>query len=236
MDLEDFNTACKLPRWGSVSEPRKSEFKEFLSSITVGESREITQATIGSIQFPSIYYFALFIGRCINGKDEACHMCVPDLSVLKSVVLRDKQYNLGAIVARRLHNNSIIGDLFGGIYATLVANFLDIPIREDDIELPLAYLDYNAMVRHQFVERNDQFLQYRLIFDRRRTYHVTLPALTFFDFQAKGIYVITREEATEYERRAEIARLQAAAHQAIAAASQYDPSYNFGYLPGQPCP
>ena len=99
MDLEDFNTACKLPQWGNVSEPRKSEYKDFLASITVGESREITQATIGSIHFPSIHYFALFIGRCINGKDEACHMCVPDLCVLKSAVLGDKQYNLGAIIA-----------------------------------------------------------------------------------------------------------------------------------------
>ena len=87
-------------------------------------------------------------------------MCVPDLSVLKSVVLGDKQYNLGAIVARRLHLNSLTRDLFGGIYATSVANFLEIPIHENDIELPPAYLDYNAMVRHQFVERNDQFLQY----------------------------------------------------------------------------
>ena len=46
-------------------------------------------------------------------------MCVPDLSVLKSVVLGDKQYNLGAIVARRLHINSS-----SEIYATHVANFL----------------------------------------------------------------------------------------------------------------
>ena len=82
-------------------------------------------------------------------------MCVPDLSVLKSAVLGDKQYNLGAIVARRLHHS---GDLFGGIYATRVANYSDIPIDGNDIELPPAYLDYNAMVRHQFVERNDQFL------------------------------------------------------------------------------
>ena len=71
MDLEDFTTACKLPQWGSTSEPRKFEFREFLASITVGESRDIAQATIGSIHFPAIHYFALFIGRCINGKDEA---------------------------------------------------------------------------------------------------------------------------------------------------------------------
>ena len=92
------------------------------------------------------------------------------------------------------------------------------------------------MVRHQFLERNEQFLQYRLIFDRRRTVHVALPTPGFFDFQAKRRYIITREEANEYERRTEAARLQAAAHEAIAAASQYDPSYNFGYPPGQPWP
>ena len=151
-------------------------------------------------------------------------MCVPDLSILRSALLVDKYYNLGAIVARRLHNNRFNGDFFGGIYATRLANFLDIPILGYDIELPPAYLDYEAMVRHHFVKTNDQFLQYRLIFDRRRTYHVALPAPTFFDFQAKGRYVITREEADEYQRRAEAARLHAAAQEAIAAASQYNPA------------
>ena len=63
-----------------------------------------------------------------------------------------------------------------------------------------------------------------------------LPAPAFFDFQTKGRYVITREEANEYERRTEAARLQAAAREAMAAASQYDPSYNFGYQPGYPWP
>ena len=141
---------------------------------------------------------------------------------------------MGAIVARRLHNNRFNGDFFGGIYATRLANFIGVTIHEDDIELPPAYLDYEAMVRHQFVERNDQFLQYRLIFDRRHTVHVALPAPTFFDFQAKRRYFITREEANEYERRTEAASLQAAARQAVAAASQYNPDYDFGYPPGQP--
>ena len=162
--------------------------------------------------------------------------CVLDLSVLKSAVLGDKQYNLGAIVARRLHNNGLYRDLFGGIYATRVANYLGIPPHEDDRELPPAYLDHNAMLSHQFLERNDQFLQYRLIFDRRRAVHITLPAPALFDYQAKRRYVITREEANEYERRTEAARLHAAAQEAMATASQYDPSYNFGYPPGQPWP
>ena len=159
-----------------------------------------------------------------------------DLSVLKSDVLGDKQYNLGAIFAWWLHHNSISGDLFGGIYATRVANYLGVPIHRNDMELPPAYLDYSAMVRHQFLERNEQFLQYWLIFDRRHAVHVTLPAPAFFNFQANGRYFITREEANEYERTSEASRFQEAALQAVAAAAQYSPNYDFGYNPGQSWP
>ncbi len=42
-----------------------------------------------------------------------------------------------------------------GIYATRLADFLGVTIRNDDIELPPAYLDFNAMVHHQFFERNE---------------------------------------------------------------------------------
>jgi len=75
------------------------------------------------------------------------------------------------------------------------------------------------MVNHHFLERNEQFLQYRLIFDRRRAVHITLPAPAFFDYQAKGRYVITREEANEYERRTEAARRHPAAREAMIVAS-----------------
>ena len=92
------------------------------------------------------------------------------------------------------------------------------------------------MVHHQFVERNESPLQYRLIFDRRCFVCITLPAPAFFDYQARGRYTITREEADEYERREEAARRHAAAQQAIATASQYDPNYYYGYPPGQPWP
>ena len=29
MDVEDFTTACKLPQWGSIRDPCKSEFRDF---------------------------------------------------------------------------------------------------------------------------------------------------------------------------------------------------------------
>ena len=151
-------------------------------------------------------------------------------------MLGDQSYHMGAIVARRLHQNRHNRDFFGGIYATRLANFLEIDIREGDMELLPSYLNFDSMVSHHFVERNESPLQYRLIFDRRRAVNIVLPSPTLFDFQAKGRYAITREEANEYERRTRAARLQAAAHDAIASASQYDPIYNFGYPLGQPWP
>ena len=36
MDLEDFTSACKLPSWGNVRDPPKSEYRDFLARITVG--------------------------------------------------------------------------------------------------------------------------------------------------------------------------------------------------------
>ena len=90
------------------------------------------------------------------------------------------------------------------------------------------------MVYHQFVERNESPLRYRLIFDRRRAVRITLPTPAFFHYHAKGRHFITREEADEYERRAEATRRHAAAQEEIYAASQYDPGYNYGYPPGHP--
>ena len=121
------------------------------------------------------------------------------------------------------------GDLFGGIYVTRLADYLCISIRENDIELPPAFLDYNAMFHYQFLERNEHSLQYRLIFDRRHAIHITLPTPAFFNFQVNGRYFITREEANEYERAAKATRLQEAGRQAIAVAAQYNPNYDFGY-------
>ena len=44
-----------------------------------------------------------------------------------------------------------------GEFMQPLANFLEVPVHENDMELPPAYLDYNVM-NHQFVERNEQFL------------------------------------------------------------------------------
>ena len=98
--------------------------------------------------------------------------------------------------------------------------------------MPPVYLDKEAMFSHHFLERNVQFLHYRLIYDRRSAVPVTLHAPYLFDYQAKGRYVVTREEAAEYERGVEAARQHSAAQEAVAAASQYNPGFSYGYQPG----
>ncbi|KAI5012751.1 hypothetical protein ZWY2020_025017 [Hordeum vulgare] len=50
----------------------------------------------------------------------------------------------------------------------------------------------------------------------------------------KRRYYITRGEAEEYEREVKAARLREAAIQVVAAASQYNPHYDFGYHPDEP--
>ena len=102
------------------------------------------------------------------------------------------------------------------------------------MELPPSYLDFDSMASHQFVEWTEPLLQYRLIFNKHQVVHIGLPAPAFFDSQTKGRYIITREEADEYERRAEAARRHATAQAAIAAASQYDPNFTYRYPPGYP--
>ena len=141
---------------------------------------------------------------------------------------------MGAIIARRLNKNASEGDLFGGVYTTRLANFLGISICSEDAPLRTAYLDRVALTRYQFLERDHGSLLYRLIFNRQRVFHITLPAPAFFDFQVKRRYYITRGEAEEYEREAKAARLREAAIQAVAAALPYNPDYDFGFR--QDCP
>ena len=99
---------------------------------------------------------------------------------------------------------------------------------------PPIYLDKEAIFSHHFLVRNEQFLHYRLIYDRRNDIPVTIHAPYLFDYQAKGRYVVTREEAAEYERGVEAAHQHAAAQEVVATASQYNLGFTYGYQPDDP--
>ena len=141
---------------------------------------------------------------------------------------------MGAIIARRLNKNASEGDFFGGVYATRLANFLGVSIRPEDPPLRTTYLDRVALTRYQFLERDHGSLLYRLIFNRQRVFHITLPAPAFFDFQVKQRYYITIGEAEEYEREAMAARLRKTAIQAVAAALPCNTHYDFGFRQDHP--
>ena len=117
MSLDEFCDACKIPRWGSVEVPQPAEYAFFLTSLCNGEDRRVTQARLSSIHFPSIRHFVLFNGKCVVGKQECSALCAPDPSLIHTAITGAQNYNLGAIVARRLQRNASGGDLYGGIYA-----------------------------------------------------------------------------------------------------------------------
>ena len=58
----------------------------------------MTQGRIKSIHFPAIQYFALFNGKCIVGKQDCSTLCAPNLSLIRTALIDERNYNLAAIV------------------------------------------------------------------------------------------------------------------------------------------
>ena len=137
----------------------------------------------------------------MNVKRDPSHLFALDLRILKTAILSDKQFNMGIVVACCLHNNALVGDFFGGIYAARLAAHLGVPIKENDNMLPPSSLDYDAMVCHQFLERDDPPLRYKIIFNRRHVFPITLPTPSLFNFQEKRRHLILEEEAEDTRGR-----------------------------------
>ena len=63
------------------------------------------------------------------------------------------EYHVGTLIAKRLAASSNKGDLFGGVYATLLLQFLHGEPRPNDTVFPFVSLDLAAMKRHFFVTK-----------------------------------------------------------------------------------
>ena len=138
--------------------------------ISIGEERGVTKARAASAHFPILRYYSLFAGRCLVGRGESGSLSAPDLTILRHALFADRTFSLGAIVAQRLNLNRSKGPIFGGIYASRLAKHFEIPIRLDEEEemlLPIRYLDYDRMVAHDFIKKdNDKRLLYNLVFSQ----------------------------------------------------------------------
>ena len=100
---------------------------------------------------------------------------------------------MGGIIAKRLSLNRTKGPIFGGVYASRLAAYYNIPIRHYEKEeqlLPTVYLDYKSMVAHDFIVKNrENELKYKLFFDKLHPETITLPAPSLFDLSA-GPYLV----------------------------------------------
>ena len=144
ISLENFAYHCKLPFRGSLDEPPRAEYKSFLTSLCCGEMRGVTQGRIKSIHFPAVQYFALFNGKCIVGKQDCSTLYALDVSLIRTALTGERNYNLGAIVARRLQHNTNSGYFYGGIYATRLARGLGVSPLPFDPILPTRYLEFDT--------------------------------------------------------------------------------------------
>ena len=119
---------------GSIEEPHHSDVDGFIDRIAVGETRKVSDARITSIHFPVLRYFAIFAGRCLIGRGNSRNLSTPDLVILRHALLRDRTFSLGAIIAKRLSLNHTKGPIVGGIFASRLAAYFNIPIRHAEKE------------------------------------------------------------------------------------------------------
>src|SRR4051812_42595853 len=96
-------------------------------------------------------------------------------------------YHVGTLIARRLAANGNKGDLFVGIYATLLLQYLKGTPYPDDVAFPFISFDLAAMKRHKFVTLTSELdeLDYILRFDGMER-QIRIPAPLLFDFSRRN--------------------------------------------------
>ena len=186
MSLYEFCRVCKIPFEGSLEEPHHRDVDGFIDTITVGETRKVSDARITSIHFPILRYFAIFASRCLIGRGNCGNLSIHDIVILCHALFRDNTVSLGAIVAKRLNLNRTKSPVLGGIFASRLAAHFNIPIRHHEKEeklLPPIVLDYKIMVAHEFIVKDKKkTLKYKLIFNKNYCEFITLPTPSLFNF------------------------------------------------------
>ena len=86
-------------------------------------------------------YFAYYIARGVLARDNTSNISAPDIAILATALSGRFDYNVGALIARCLAMNGNKGDLFGGVYATLILESLNGTPHPDD--KPFTYLSFD---------------------------------------------------------------------------------------------
>src|SRR3954462_4114214 len=166
------------------------EINTLLDSFCNTEVRPSNRKKISNIMFPHLRYFAYYIARGMLARDNTSNTSTPDTAIMENALSGKHEYHVGSLIVKRLATNSNKGDLFGGVYATLLLQFLQGEPRPDDIVFPFVSLDLAAMKRHFFVTKaSDRYaLDYILRFEGDVERLIRLPAPLVFDFSRRYGY------------------------------------------------
>src|SRR3954463_12435514 len=190
MTLGKFCEIIGVPNVGRTGRmaSQPSELKTVFNSLYSMDTRDIHRSKISSILFPHLRYFAYYIARGVLARDNTSNISAPDIAILATALSRRVDYNVGALIARSLAVNGNKGDLFGGVYATLILESLNGTPHPDD--KPFTYLSFDlaAMKRHKFVTMTSEFgnLDYILRFGASTECKIRLPAPLLFDFSRRN--------------------------------------------------
>ncbi|KAK1668024.1 hypothetical protein QYE76_056183 [Lolium multiflorum] len=176
-------------------EDNPRELLELYRGITNDDCRTIQRGKIRNIQLPAIKYFAYYIGTSILGRENTSNISSYHLGFLIAALTGDTPYHLGALVARRLSNK---GPIFGGIIASRVLAYLELPLDPNDVKIAPMRLDIAAMKSHQFVTTDSSLdkIVYRILFADGEEREILLPQPDLFSIDRKP-WSRTKEEVDE---------------------------------------
>jgi hypothetical protein len=206
MPMSTFCEALGLP--GLVEKKKRKNVQTvalntLLDSFCNTEVRASNRQKISNIMFPHLRYFAYYIARGVLARDNTSSTSTPDTAIMANALSGKHEYHVGSLIAKRLATNSNKGDLFGGVYATLLLQFLQGEPRPDDTVFPFVSLDLAAMKRHFFVTKaSDRYaLDYILRFQDGVERAVRLPAPLVFVFSRRNGFRFSVAEFDEITGR-----------------------------------
>ncbi|KAK1618491.1 hypothetical protein QYE76_024008 [Lolium multiflorum] len=200
MKLKDFCTALDIAPVGTAKkiENNPKALLELYQEFTNDDSRTVQRGKIRNIQLPAIRYFAYYLATSILGRENTSNISSYHLAFLVAALTGETPYHLGALVARRLSNK---GPIFGGIVASRILAYLDLPLDPTDVKLTPIRLDIAAMKSHQFVTADSSLdnIVYKMLFTDGDEREILLPQPDLFNIRRKP-WSRSKEEVDEQLR------------------------------------
>src|SRR3954463_11388868 len=126
MPMSIFCESLGLPDIGEKNKKNSQTvaLNTLLDSFCNTEVRKSNRQKISNILFPHLRYFAYYIARGVLARDNTSRTSTPDTAIMANALSGKHEYHVGSLIAKRLATNSNKGDLFGGVYATLLLQFI----------------------------------------------------------------------------------------------------------------